>query len=96
MIKEYYHQGITLEEIARKLSVSEEYLSAQIKRETGKNFTEIMRALRVGKIKSLLLLTDMSMSRIAAETGFSNAKYMGRVFRSEMGVSPSEYRKLNI
>lgn len=96
MIKEYYQQGITLEEIARKLSVSEEYLSSQIKVETGKNFTEIMRVLRIGKIKSLLLLSEMSINQIATEVGFSNAKYMSRVFRAETGLSPSEYRKLNI
>ena len=96
MIKEYYHQGITLEEIARELSVSEEYLSSQIKIETGKNFTEIIRALRIGKIKSLLLLSDMSINQIATEVGFSNAKYMSRVFRAETGMSPSEYRKINI
>lgn len=36
-IREYYDQGITLEEIAEKLHVTEEYLSTQFRKETGRS-----------------------------------------------------------
>ena len=38
LIRKYYDQGITLEEIANKLYVSEEYLSAQFKKRNRKYF----------------------------------------------------------
>ena len=47
MIEEYYSQGITMEEVARKLGVSPEYLSRQFKKETGISFTEEIRNVKV-------------------------------------------------
>ena len=49
LIRKYYDQGITLEEIANRLYVSEEYLSAQFKKETGSTFTETIIQNRKSK-----------------------------------------------
>lgn len=95
MMEEYYSQGITMEEVARKLSVTPEYLSRQYKKETGLSFTEEMRRIRIEKVKTLLVGTNLNLVRIAAMTGFSDSKYMSRVFREEVGVLPAEYRKMN-
>lgn len=96
LIQEYYNQGITLEEIARKLYVSDEYLSSLFKKETGRTFTETIRSFRIEKIRKLLLESDLKLNQIAAMTGFSDPKYMSKVFREEVGISPAEYRKMNI
>lgn len=95
MMEEYYSQGITMEEVARKLAVTPEYLSRQYKKETGSSFTEEIRRLRVDKVKTLLVGTGLTLARIAAMTGFSDSKYMSRVFREEVGILPAEYRKIN-
>lgn len=95
MIEEYYSQGITLEEVARKLSVTPEYLSRQYRKETGRSFTEEVRGVRVEKVKTLLLGTDLNMTQIAAMTGFSDPKYMSKVFKEEMGMLPADYRQEN-
>lgn len=95
MMEEYYSQGITMEEVARKLSVTPEYLSRQYKKETGLSFTEEIRRIRMEKVKTLLVGTNLNLVRIAAMTGFSDSKYMSRVFREEVGVLPAEYRKMN-
>ncbi|MCB6203696.1 response regulator transcription factor [Extibacter muris] len=95
LIQEYYNQGITLEEIARKLCVSEEYLSAQFKKETGRTFTETIRGYRIEKVKELLLQTTLKLNQIADLAGYTDPKYMSKVFRDEVGVTPAEYRKLN-
>lgn len=50
-IREYYDQGITLEEIAEKLHVTEEYLSTQFRKETGRTFTETIRGYRIERVK---------------------------------------------
>lgn len=96
LIQEYYNQGITLEEIARKLCVSEEYLSALFRKETGTTFTETIRKFRVEKVKELLLSTSMKLNQIAVMTGYADPKYMSKVFREETGMLPLEYRKMNI
>lgn len=93
LIAKYYDQGVTLEEIARKLFVSEEYLSAQFKKETGVTFTETVRKYRVEKVRKLLLETHLKLNQIAELSGYSDPKYMSKVFKEEMGMLPSEYRK---
>lgn len=93
LIKKYYDQGVTLEEIAGKLFVSEEYLSAQFKKETGATFTETVRKYRIEKVKKLLLETHLKLNQIAELSGYSDPKYMSKVFKEEVGMLPNEYRK---
>lgn len=94
-IKQYYSQGITLEEIAEKLHVSEEYLSAQFRKETGKTFSETIKQYRLAHIKELLINSSLKLNQIADMVGYSDAKYMSKVFKEEVGMLPTEYRKQN-
>ncbi len=93
LIWKYYSEGITLEEAARKLFVSEEYLSTQFKKETGNSFTETVRHYKIEKVKQLLLDTPLKLNQIAELAGYSDPKYMSKVFKEEVGMLPSEFRK---
>lgn len=95
MIDEYYSQGITLEEIARKLHVSEEYLSAQFKKETGVSFRDTVRDVRMKRVKELLVHSSLKLNQIADMVGYSDPKYMSKVFKEETGMLPAEFRKMN-
>ncbi len=94
-IREYYDQGITLEEIAEKLHVTEEYLSTQFRKETGRTFTETIRRYRIEHVKELLTATNWKLTKIAEMVGYTDPKYMSRVFKEETGMLPLEYRKKN-
>lgn len=94
IVHEEYQTDITLEGLARRLYVSEEYLSAQFKKETGKTFRETVRDLRIEKAKELLIHTKWKVGEIAQMVGYSDPKYMSRVFREAAGVGPAEYRKI--
>ena len=94
-IREYYNQGITLEEIAEKLHVTEEYLSTQFRKETGRTFTETIRGYRLEHVKKLLTVTNWKLTKIAEMVGYTDPKYMSRVFKEETGMLPLEYRKKN-
>lgn len=52
---------------------------------------QLMR--RVERARSLLANTDRSVTDIAFEVGYGSSQAFGRVFRAEVGVSPSEYRR---
>ena len=93
LVRKYYDQGITLDEIAERLFVSEEYLSTQFKKETGAGFKETVRKYRMDRIKGLLIGTRLKLNQIAELTGYADAKYMSRVFKEETGMLPTEYRK---
>ena len=70
-------------------------LDIQLKKETGTSFTETVRKFKIMHVKELLLDTDLKLNQIAAMTGFSNPKYMSKVFKQEEGMLPNEYRRIN-
>lgn len=93
IIEEYYNQGITLEELADRLRVSEEYLSTQFRKETGMSFTEIVRGYRIERIKELLLHSNLRLNQISDMVGYSDPKYMSKVFKETVGMLPAEFRR---
>ena len=80
---------------ARRLHVTEQYLGTQLKKETGSSFTEIIRRYKIAHVKQLLLDTELKLNQIASMAGFSDPKYMSKVFKQEVGMLPNEYRRMN-
>ena len=52
-----------------------EYFSRRFKKETGYKFSEFLLKIRMEEAHRLLLTTDLSVTRIAGETGFNNDSY---------------------
>ena len=50
--------------------------------------------LRIEKAKSMLL-TTISIRKVAEQTGFPDQMYFSRVFRASTGLTPSQYRQKN-
>ncbi|MDO5517042.1 MAG: response regulator [Clostridium sp.] len=95
LIEEYYSQGINLEEVSNKLNVTPEYLGKQFKKEVGKTFNIYIRNYRNDKIKTLLLGTNLKIYEISRLVGYSDSKYMSKVFKESTGYLPNDYRKIN-
>ena len=93
LIREYYKDGITLDEISRRLRVTPEYLGTLFHREVGTSFSAYIRSVRIDKAKELLCGTQLKLYEIAEETGYSDPKYFSKVFREVTGFTPAEYRK---
>lgn len=93
MIMEYYQSGITLDEIAAKLSITPEYLGMQFHKEKGVKFSAFIRDSRITKAKELLIGSSLKVWEIAEQVGYSDAKYFSRVFKENTGQLPAEYRK---
>ena len=54
---------------------------------------ETVRKYRIDSIKGLLLGTKLKLNQIAELTGYADSKYMSRVFKDEVGMLPTEFRK---
>ena len=94
-IREHYQEGITQEEVSRKLEITPEYLSTLFNREMGINFSTFLKQFRISHAKRLLKGTDMKIYEVAQAVGYSDPKYFARVFKEEQGLTPADYRKLN-
>ena len=93
LIREYYKDGITLDEISRRLRVTPEYLGTLFHREVGTSFSTYIRNVRMDKARELLCGTQLKLYEIAEKTGYSDPKYFSKVFREVTGLTPAEYRK---
>ncbi|MDK2808640.1 MAG: two-component system, response regulator YesN [Clostridiales bacterium] len=92
-IREHYKEGITQEEVARKLEVTPEYLSTLFYREMEINYSTFLKQFRISHAKRLLKGTNLRIYEIAKEVGYNDPKYFIRVFKEVQGQSPKEYRQ---
>lgn len=80
-------------ELAKKYRVSYSYFSRAFKQVMNMTFKEYINYLRINEAQRLLLTTNMSITDISMEMGFSSASHFINVFRRHMGRSPKQYRK---
>ena len=85
-------EELTLTTIAERFDYNPSYISAMLKKETGKNFTRYLTELRVGLAKKLLKETRLSAKEIAQRAGYQDSAYFNQVFKRETGRTPMEYR----
>ncbi|MBR2878802.1 MAG: helix-turn-helix domain-containing protein [Clostridia bacterium] len=92
-IMDNLNEKISITDFADKLKISRVYLHKLFVDNYGKTPTRFIKDMRVRNAKTLLTLTDKSITEIATSCGFENPVYFAEVFKSHEGVSPSQYRK---
>lgn len=85
--------NINISEFAKKLNISRAYLYELSMKVYGKSPKQLIQEIRIRNAKTLLTLTDKSITEIAASCGFGNPVYFAEIFKSQEGMSPSKYRK---
>ena len=78
--------------ISSYLQMKDLRLQAKTKLRTGKSLKEHLIQFRLDRAKELLQSTDFGIAQIAAACGFNDSNHFAKLFRSRVGVSPSQYR----
>ena len=91
-IDEHYWNG-SLEDLSLTLNYDISWLSRLIKKEIGKNFTELIQEKRMNQAAFLLNTTGRPVAEIGEKVGYSNMSYFHRIFKEKFGCSPKEFRK---
>lgn len=95
MDQNYRSPDLSLDLIADHAGISKYYLCKEFRRKFGISPGKYLRALRIDEACSLLSTqSGYSLQEIAAQVGYANDNYFGKVFKAEKGVSPDRYRKL--
>ena len=92
-IAENYEKDIGGREIAQHTGLSQDYISKQFKAALSMTPSEYIRNFRVAKSMELLKTTDMSAAEISKSVGFGDISVYSRVFKQQIGVSPTMFRK---
>ena len=86
------YAGGSLTEAARLLHCDVAWLSREIKRRTGRTYTELLQERRLQQAAWLLEHTRQRVSDIAVSVGYENVSYFHRIFQKRFGLSPKKYR----
>lgn len=86
---------LSVKQCAKQLNLSVNYLGDLIKSETGRSAKDQINDYVIEKAKNQLLGSNKSISRIGYSLGFEYPQGFNKLFKSKVGISPSEYRNLN-
>lgn len=84
---------LTIDEIARHACLSASRLTHLFREEVGVNILRWREEQRMIRAKLLLEITQDAIGSIGRRIGYEDQLYFSRVFRKQVGVSPSEYRQ---
>lgn len=92
-IRQNLSEPLSTVELASELAVSERTLHRRLKQLTGEAPKAFMDRVRMDMAKTLLHTSSQQINCIALEFGYSDETVFRRLFRKQVGMSPSEYRR---
>lgn len=90
---ENYNKPICIEEYAESRHVSACWFIRQFKHYTGMPPMQYILSIRIANAQNLLETTSYTVSEVASIIGYDNPLYFSRLFKKQLGMSPTEYRK---
>jgi len=87
-----FNNTISLDKLASVASLGKKSLARRFKKETGDTPLIYVQKLRVENAKRLLESKNLSFSEITWKVGYNDVSAFHKVFKSETGLTPIEYR----
>lgn len=84
---------LDMNKLSRALGMSRSQVFKKLKAMTGKSATALIRSFRLHKGKQMLSSSELTISEVAYEVGFTSLNYFSSSFAEEFGLRPSEIRK---
>lgn len=88
----FTEEALSLNQVAREVNISANYLSAVFSQETGVTFTEYVTGKRMELAKELLRTTSKRSGEVAAAVGYRDPHYFSFLFKKTQGCTPRDYR----
>jgi len=88
-----FDRGINLDNLANRFHMSSRNLTRRFQKATGITPLHYLQTLRVEKAKALLEKTQKSLEEVTHTVGYADSKSFARLFKKQINLSPSEYRK---
>lgn len=92
-IESRFDESVTLPDIAKAAGMNHTTLTALMKEELGLTAIEYLMKYRITVAEKQLEFTSVPIKDIANMTGFKTVQHFSRVFKSQIGATPAEFRK---
>jgi AraC-like DNA-binding protein len=94
--KPYLDGDLTLQKLAKALSVSPHHLSQTINEQLNQNFFDFINTYRIEEAKRMLRdpgKKHYSILAVSEEVGFNSKSAFNAAFKKHVNMTPSEFRK---
>jgi ABC-type sugar transport system substrate-binding protein/DNA-binding response OmpR family regulator/nitrogen-specific signal transduction histidine kinase len=85
--------NLNIEDLGQEIGLSRTQLYRKVKSITGYAPVELLKIIRLKKAYLLLSTTELNISEVAYETGFTTPSYFAKCFREHYHETPTEYLK---
>lgn len=92
-IQKNYQNQLNMTMVSNEVSMNYSLFSLLFKQYTGTNFVGYLQKLRIEEAQRLLTSTDWKVNEIGRRVGFVDDKHFLKVFKTAVGLSPTEYRR---
>lgn len=92
-INENYSQIDDIEGVAEQFYISKFYLCRFFKKKLGISLVSYLNKIKIMEASRMIQTGETNLTEIAMKCGFNSSSYFCKVFKSEKGISPTEYRK---
>lgn len=92
------HQNISninINKLSEIIGVSRSYLTTKFTQDLNMSPSQYLIKARLEKAKHLLINTDLPISEIAFNVGYSDVFHFSKLFKDRENIAPSSYRKLH-
>jgi len=96
VLEEISNDQFGVSELANAMNMSRSNLLRKIKKQTGGSVSQFIRQIRLEEADKLLQETQLTISEISYQVGFSNMSYFIKCYREDFGFPPGEARKVAI
>lgn len=93
-IHDSWDKGPSARALAAAAKVSVPHLSREFRRWTGVSMRRYAQFLRLDRARHMIWSTDLPLSRVAAETGFTDESHLSRALQGRSGFAPGQLRKV--
>jgi YesN/AraC family two-component response regulator len=93
IIDRSYHKPLTVEDIAKEVYLSPNYIRTIYKEKTKRTILEAITEKRMEQASKLLADKSLKIHEIAGLVGYENASYFCSIFHKTTGMTPNHYRK---
>ncbi len=91
-LNEHIEEQITLESLTKEFMINRNKLNDIFMKQASMTCLNYLLNLRIDLAKILLTKTEIPIGEISIRVGYPDQNYFAKVFKKNVGVSPSEYR----
>ena len=88
----HLYSNMTIDDLAKLCQMSLSTFKRKFKKEFNDTPLNYITNKRLEKAQKLLRISDLSISEISFETGYNDPQYFTRIFKNNLGLTPTSYR----